>query len=165
MKQVLFLAVLLVFTQGQMVEIRRVWQTIADGTQAIEGFLVGLGESQTEAKGIEACAKDASVIVQDVRVALDDFSGFNYLGGLQSLGNTVNVFPSLLTDCSQGFSTLDDIIAKLFDPNLWWYVLQNSISKGPSLIGAVNNAITAFDQAEYYNFGYDIGSGLYAFFH
>ena len=145
MKQVLCLAFLICLSSAQLVEIRRVWQVIADGTQAIEGFLVGLGEQKEEVQSIESCAKDAGTIVQDVRVALDDFSGFNYLGGLQSLGSTINVFPTLLTDCSQGFSSLDSVIARLFDPNLWWYVLENSISKGPALIGAINNAINAFE--------------------
>ena len=148
----------------QFLQYHRVFQAVQDGVLAIEGFLEGIGENSQDIQEVEVCAKDAGTVITDVRNALDDFAGFNYIGGLQSLGGAINTFPGLLSACGSGFAELGNIIAHLFDPNLGWFIFVNAGSRGPALISSVEAGIGSFNSGNYKQFGFDIGQGLRNFF-
>ena len=115
--------------------------------------MASIGETEADVKEVEICAADAGSIIDDIRNAINDFAGWNFIGGIQSLGGVINLFPGLLSSCEAGFVELADILGHLFDPNLGWYIFWNAIGKGPALIGAIGNAINDFDAGDYYNFG------------
>ena len=139
---------------------------VTELVQISEGIVVGA--LQQEGLGdITACLQDAEVIGRDIYAAVEDFEKKTYDGvkdGIIELGQAIEGIGKALGDCKsieKDVSKLIQMAAVFKSPiSFAWHLGKDLIVNGVQIYHEINQSITEYKAAQYYDFGVDAGKAL-----
>lgn len=133
----------------------------------IGGILDGVLIDLTVAD-IKTCLTDIETIGKDLMSAVKSLEEENPIGvkaGIVKIGDTLDILPGAIKTCQTGYAEeiakLKSLVAIFSSPASFAYdVGESLLINGHEIYNEVDDAITQFHAASWFNFGKDIGEAL-----
>lgn len=133
----------------------------------VEGVLYGILKDAVPEGSLDTCISDGQQIESTIIDAVTNLEKATFDGiktGLNEIGSAVKLMPSMLKDCT---SVQNDIqilakMAEIFSHplSLIWQVGKSLIVNGSDIFDKISQAITAYKNGQYFDFGKNIGQAL-----
>ena len=137
----------------------------ADMINVVTGIL--RGALDLSVPSVETCISDVENIASEVQEAVADFREESFTGvsnGIKKIGDIVGQIQGDISDCevsAEDAKKLADMAKNFKSPwSFAFTVGKNILLNGVDIYHEISDAVTAYDSADYYNFGYDVGEAL-----
>ena len=137
-----------------------------DAVQVVAGLVSGVIGTNVETQ-ITTCIQNAPTLVTEVETAVADFQKGSFdgiLSGFEEIATIIQQIPSDLSTCEAIEADLPKILAfaaQFADvPTLIEHLTENLLTHFSEIKGDVQTALTDFSQADYFDFGDEIGTAL-----
>ena len=131
--------------------------------QFVEGFFNGIFGT---VEGAVKCIRDAKTVASEVETTINDFKSHSYISAIEEIGTIASGLSQDIQDC-EGASTEAQELAQqlktIYQDSSAWTVTfdigKNVLVNGVDIYNDITGAISAYDSADYYTMGQDIGNG------
>jgi len=136
--------------------------------EIIGGFFVGMG-TDVNAPDIAPCVKDTDVFGGWIQQSVIDFSKHTFDGtkdGFMDLSNAFAALPGFVETCvpasvEVGLVVEKAVLAWGHPLSLLYHTGMNIILNGAEIFADISDAMGAFQQGNWYQFGFDIGQAAF----
>ena len=112
------------------------------------------------------CMRDVKNVASEVETTITDFKSHSYISAIEQISTIASGLSQDIQDC-EGASTEAQELAKqlktIYQDSSAWTVTfdigKNVLVNGVDIYNDITGAISAYDRADYYAMGQDIGNG------
>ena len=155
-------------------------QDIGNGTkEALVGKMLGLSTDGAEqfaegffngifgtVEGAVACMRDVKTVASEVETTISDFKSHSYISAIEEIGTIASGLSTDIQDCESASTEAQELAQQLktiYEDSSAWTVTfeigKNVLVNGVDIYNDITGAISAYDSADYYTMGQDIGNG------
>merc|ERR1719461_2505499 len=110
--------------------------------------------------------RDVKTVASEVETTISDFKSHSYISAIEKIGTIASGLSQDIQDC-EGASTEAQQLAQqlktIYEDSSAWTVTfeigKNVLVNGVDIYNDITGAISAYDSADYYTMGQDIGNG------
>ena len=138
--------------------------TEAGAEQFAEGFLDGVFGT---VEGAVKCIRDLKTVANEVETTITDLKSHSYISAIEEVGTIAQGLSTDITDCEgvspeaqQLVQQLENIYSNASAWDVAFEVGKNVLVNGVDIYSDITGTITAYDSADYFTMGQDIGNGV-----